>query len=272
MADLKIAQWRNVMRIGDIGEDVAAWRAILRLDGAPLLSGPDTVFESSTHNATVTWQKLHGVAPDGVVGQKTRSVIEAPIVPIVSHFDPKSIPFVEARNWQRDAGPQLKQLIVLHCMEYPETATTAEWCAAFFAGPSSPAASAHYAVDADSIVCMVKPDRIAWHAPGANRHGIGIEHGGYARQTRMQWLDDYSLSMLHLSANLTAWLCVQNKIPARFVAADQLTRGMPGITTHWECTKAFGKSDHIDPGPHFPIQDYLAWVCAAMPKVPSLKA
>jgi hypothetical protein len=266
MTDLRPTEWRNAMRIGDAGADVEAWRRILELDGAQL-TGPAKVFETSTHNATVAWQKLHGLPPDGVVGLKTRNAIGSPLVPLVSHFDPDAIPFVEARNWQRDAGPQLKQLIVLHCMEYPETATTAEWCAAFFAGPNAPQASAHYAVDADSIVCCVRPNLIAWHAPGANKHGIGIEHGGFARQTRMQWLDDYSLAMLHLSAKLSAWLALQNKIPAQFVSADQLGRGMPGITTHWEVTKAFGKSDHCDPGPFFPINDYVAWTREAMPKL-----
>lgn len=255
------------MRVGDVGEDVAAWRRILELDGYDL-SGAPNVFESSTHNATVAWQKLRGLPPDGIVGKNTRAAIDAPIVPIVSRFDPAAIPYVEAKNWQRDAGPQPKALIVLHCMEYPEAATTAEWCAGFFAGPGAPNASAHYAVDSDSIVNCVKPELVAWHAPGANRQGIGIEHAGFARQSRLQWLDDYSLAMLHLSAKLTAWLCgTRFQIPVRFVAADQLRRGMPGITTHWEVTKAFpDKGSHTDPGPHFPINDYLAWVAQAMPR------
>jgi hypothetical protein len=266
MTDLLPSEWRNVMRLGDIGADVAAWRNILERDRVAL-TGARNVFETSTHNATVAWQKLHGIPCDGAVGLRTRSLLDAHTVPIVSRFDPDAIPYVEARHWQRDVGPQLKSLIVLHCMEYPETATTAEWCAAFFAGEKAPAASAHFCVDADSIVCCVRPELIAWHAPGANKHGIGIEHGGYARQSRMQWLDDYSLSMLTLSSKLTAWLCQQKKIPVQFVAADQLRRGMPGITTHWEVTKAFpDRGSHTDPGPHFPINAYIAWVGQAMPK------
>jgi hypothetical protein len=36
------------------------------------------------------------------------------------------------------------------------------------------------------------------------------------------------------------------RIPTRNVAAKQLRAGRPGITTHAECSKAFG-GDHSDP-------------------------
>lgn len=256
------------MRLGDVGEDVTAWRHILELDGAPALSGRRDVFEKSTHNATVAWQKSRDLLADGIVGPTTRAAIGMPPVPaIVTRFDPEAIPYVEARHWTRDVGPQQKSLIVLHCMEYPEAATTASWCAQFFADEKAPRASAHYCVDSDEVICSVPPDRIAWHAPGANKHGIGIEHAGFARQTRMQWLDDYSFLMLALSSKLSAWLCQRFKIPVQFVAAEQLRRGMPGITTHWEVTRAFPDlGTHTDPGPHFPINDYMTWVAQPLPK------
>jgi len=261
------SQWRKVMRIGDAGIDVLAWRAVLELDGYDLSGqGQPSAFTTAVHNATVSWQKARGLGGDGIVGEKTRAAIGAPLVPAVTHrFNPSAIPFVEARYWQRDVGPQDKKLIVIHCMEYPETATSTEWCAAFFAGPDSPKSSAHYAVDSDSVVCMVQPELIAWHAPGANKHGIGIEHAGYARQSRAQWLDDYSLAMLMLSAQLSAHLCERFKIPARYVQGEQLRRGMPGITTHAEVSRTFELSTHWDPGPHFPMSDYLAWVNEALP-------
>jgi N-acetyl-anhydromuramyl-L-alanine amidase AmpD len=258
------------LRLGSKGPPVEEWRSVLAADGYTL-SGQRDLFETTTHNATVAWQKHRPpLVPDGIVGPATRAAIgRSPSPLVVPAFNPDAIPFVEAQHWQRDAGPQSKSLIVLHCMEYPETATSAEWCADFFAGRrgmTAPKASAHYCVDADSIVCCVRDDMIAWHAPGANRYSIGIEHGGYARQTRLQWLDDYSLSMLHLSARLTAHLCREKRIPVRFLQAEQLRRGAPGITTHAEVTRAWPeKGSHWDPGPHFPINDYLAWVNEAMP-------
>lgn len=256
--------WRSQLQIGDVGTDVEEWRSVLSADGYEL-SGDANVFNASVHNATMAWQKARGVTGPGlgVVGPKTRAAIELPIVQRAPpRFDPITVPYIEAANWSRHlpAGP--KSVIVLHCMEWPETATSAEWCAGFFAGTKGqpPQASAHYCVDDDSVICCVPPDRIAWHAPGANANGIGIEHAGYARQSRTQWLDDYSLRMLQLSAALTAWLCKRFTIPAQFIMADHLRRGARGITTHAEVSRAFGKSTHYDPGPFFPVTEYLRFI------------
>jgi len=251
--------WRKVMKVGDVGLDVEAWRYVLWRDGYDL-SGAGDAFDTSVHNATVAWQKARALKGDGIVGDVTRASINAaPIARLPVVFDPQAIPYFEAANWSRSVPAQPKHVIVLHCMEVPESSTSAEWCASYFAGKKGPApqASAHYTVDDDSIICCVPPERIAWHAPGANGNGIGIEHAGYARQSRAQWLDDYSLRMLNLSAELTAWLCRRFEIPMQFVVADHLKRGGRGITTHAEVSKAFGKSTHLDPGPFFPLGDYL---------------
>jgi hypothetical protein len=253
------------MQLGDVGSDVEQWRSVLSDDGYELNGEPRT-FNASVHNATLAWQKAHGLRGDGVVGPKTRAALNAPVVPRPPpRFDPDAIPYVEAVHWSRHlpAGP--KSVIVLHCMEWPETATSAEWCAGFFAGKqgAAPRASAHYCVDDESVICSVPPDRIAWHAPGANTSGIGIEHAGYARQSRAQWLDDYSLRMLLLSAELTGWLCKRFAIPVQFIMADHLKRGARGITTHAEVSRAFGKSTHFDPGPFFPITDYIRFIVEA---------
>lgn len=261
------SEWRKLMKLGDVGNDVSAWRMVLQLEGYDL-SGEYNEFSPSVHNATVAWQKSRGLRADGMVGLDTRNAINAPILmrppPI---FNPAAIPYVEAVNWSRAVPAQPKTLVVIHCMEWPETATSAEWCARFFAGLEGkpPKASAHYAVDGDSIVNCVPPDRIAWHAPGANAQGIGIEHAGYARQSRAQWLDDYSLRMLTLSAQLTAWLCQRFGIPVQFVLAEHLRRGARGITTHAECTKAWPEKggSHMDPGVFFPIGDYVRLVVEA---------
>ncbi len=265
------------MRLGNVGDDVAAWRDVLELDGYDLsgsaLLGADgesnvaRVFTTAVHNATVAWQKARGLKGDGVVGDQTRNAIAAsPLSRPRAVLDPVAIPYVEAANWSRHIGPQLKSVIVIHCMEYPEASTSAEWCASYFAGKqgAAPQASAHYCVDDDTVVCCVPPDRIAWHAPGANANGLGIEHAGYARQNRQQWLDDFSLRMLALSGQLTAHLCDRFDIPVSYLVADQLRRGARGITTHAEVSKAFGRSTHMDPGPYFPVGEYLRFVDDAL--------
>lgn len=165
---------------------------------------------------------------------------------------------IDAANWSRSVGAQTKRLIVLHSMEAPEKGDSAENVARYFALPSTKA-SAHFCIDNDSIVQCVPADRVAWHAPGANAYGIGLEHAGYARQSAAEWRDTYSVAMLDLSARLCAELVHHFGIPVEFINADRLRAHAPGITTHHEVTRAWpDKGTHTDPGPHFPLAEYLA--------------
>jgi hypothetical protein len=166
--------------------------------------------------------------------------------------------------------------LVLHSMEWAEKPSTAEACANMFAGrwADAPRASAHWCIDNDSAVLCVPEQHVAWHAKRANRFGVGYEHGGYARQSRAEWLDDYSESMLWLSARLAARKTVPRwGLPIHFVDrdglrsayADYIERGLPvpdelrGFTTHVEVTHGLGGS-HVDPGKHFPLATYLDMV------------
>lgn len=181
---------------------------------------------------------------------------------------------IEARNWSRQVGPQWKRWIVLHSMQYPLRAGTALWCAEFFRdqqpGPSG--SSAHFAIDAKSIIQCVPAELVAWHAPGANQLGIGLEHGGYAEQDAPEWLDDDGRAMLTRSAQLCAELCQHFSIPTEFVDAEGLRAGHRGITTHAKVTEAWpGKSHgHTDPGPAFPIDYYLELVRGHLLGAPSV--
>lgn len=119
-------------------------------------------------------------------------------------------------------------------------------------------ASWHYAADANSITQSVREEDIAFHAPGANRNGIGIELSGRARQTAEEWQDAFSLAMLELAAGLVAQICDRWNIPMVFIPRGVLV--LPdarGITTHAEVSRAFRKSDHWDPGPNFPMLWFL---------------
>jgi hypothetical protein len=135
--------------------------------------------------------------------------------------------------------------------------------------------------DLDSVVQAVLIKDVAYSAPGTNHNGVHIEHAGYAKQTVIEWDDDASRRILQLSAKLCAQLCTQHAIPVTFVNAQGLIAGARGITTHAEVTKACriardekltdssfynrenpGKmlTDHVDPGPNFPMQSYLQQV------------
>ena len=185
---------------------------------------------------------------------------ECPTLPVLPE---RSYPFIQARNYTKASRTKI-DLIVIHDAEYPERPGGARWVADFFAGNrgmTAPQASAHYSVDDKEIIQCVRDEDVAWHAPGANRNGIGIEHAGYAAQSREQWLDTYSMSELAISALLVADLCEKYEIPIAKLSADDLKAGKRGICGHVDVTNAFsaGKG-HTDPGPNFPWPIYLSLV------------
>ena len=159
-------------------------------------------------------------------------------------------PFVESPNVTKTGGRTI-DLIVIHTMEMDEKGDTAEHCALWFRNPAAKV-SAHYCVDANSIVQCVRDQDIGWHAPGANHDGIGIEHAGRAKQTGRDWSDAYSVAMLERSAALVADLCKKYSIPVTWLYAADLRAGKRGITTHDAVSKAFKRGSHWDPGHGLP--------------------
>lgn len=169
------------------------------------------------------------------------------------------IPFVAAR-WFTPTNGRAIDLVVIHDMEAPELATTAEAVSRYFA-TTTKRVSAHYNVDSDSAVQCVDEADVAYHAPGANHDGIGIEHAGYARQSAAEWADPYSRAMLReVSAPLVADICRRRNLPPVFVGVAGLRAGARGVTTHAAVSLAFGRTSHTDPGPNFPMGEYLGWV------------
>jgi hypothetical protein len=156
-------------------------------------------------------------------------------------------------------------------MEAPEGPLTAENIAHYFANmPASNKASAHVCVDNNSAVrCVADGDR-AWHAPGANSDGLGLEIAGYARQSRGEWLDQYSKGALEQAAKVTADWCRKHKIPAVKLSVAELVAGKRGIVGHRDVSAAYRQTNHSDPGPNFPWDYFLGRVNAILnpPKPP----
>lgn len=163
--------------------------------------------------------------------------------------------YVPAKHFKSTSGRQI-DLIVIHDMEAPERPNTAENIANYFA-TSSRVASAHWNFDSDSAIRSVQDKNVAYHAPGANHNGLGYEHAGYARQTREEWLDEYSIAMLKISAYQASIDCAKYSLPVNYVDVNGLLQGRRGITTHWDVSRAFRRSTHWDPGPNFPMEIYL---------------
>lgn len=184
-------------------------------------------------------------------------------------------PFLRAKHLRKTEGRAV-DLIVIHTMEAPEKGTTAENVAQFFRNPTvrkngilaEVKVSAHYCIDSNSVVQCVRDQDVAFAAPGANRTGLQFEHAGFARQKAADWGDPFSTAMLALSAGVVAHKVEQFNIPVQWLSPQDLTRRKRGITSHANVSEAFKKSDHTDPGPHFPVDRYLDLVRAELGVAP----
>lgn len=168
--------------------------------------------------------------------------------------------FLRARNYTPRGGRAVN-LWVIHDEEYPEQPNAAWSVAQFFAGASAPAASAHACVDDHNAIGCVDWGDEAWHSgeSSTNARSIGIEHSGYASQSREEWLDEYGMSMLDRSARLFAEIGHGIfGIPAVKLSPEQVAAGEAGICGHADVTYGFGiYGGHTDPGGQFPWDVFL---------------
>lgn len=157
---------------------------------------------------------------------------------------------IKAAHFTRPSpGTRTVRWIVLHSTE----GDTAEGAARWFANPDS-AGSTHLVVDAEHCFRTVEPSLICWGAKGANLRGFHIEQAGYAKWTTLRWLK--MLRTIQRAAYKTAVWAHEYGIPLQFVTAAGLAAGTPGVTTHAECSKAFG-GDHTDPGRFWPRRTFM---------------
>lgn len=161
----------------------------------------------------------------------------------------------------------MTQGVVLHATDGHEGPHKAEDVAAMFAGLLAKPRSCTFVADTDSVVQCVPPQLTAYHCGHTgNARFEGVELCGFAKQTRAEWLDALSLPMLNRAARLVASRCAALSIEPVFIDRAMIRAGHRGITTHAEIGYAFGESKHTDPGPHFPLRDFLDAVRAAMSK------
>lgn len=163
--------------------------------------------------------------------------------------------FVQARHYYKGRIKPV-QLIVIHSMEAKESTSTAENVANYFA-TTDVKASAHFCIDNDSVVQCVATEDTAWHCKNANANGIGIEHAGYAKQTRDEWLDPFGKAMFERSAQLCADLARDFNIPVALAAFKG--KGDSTVVTGGFCGHADvpNHGSHWDPGKGFPWDYFL---------------
>jgi hypothetical protein len=180
------------------------------------------------------------------------------------------VPFVQAKFYTPVGGRRVIWL-VLHDMQAPEKGDTAEAVANYFATmdvPRASGASAHECIDDNSVVLCVRDGDVAWAAPDANSLGYHFEMAGYATQSTNEWLDAYGHDMLAIAAQRVRAKADEKGIPIVFRRAADLKAGLPGITTHYEVSQAFGGT-HWDPGPGFPIDYFISLVLGQPSAVPA---
>jgi N-acetyl-anhydromuramyl-L-alanine amidase AmpD len=122
---------------------------------------------------------------------------------------------------------------------------TDESAEAWFANRNAGGVGAHIIIGTSHAVQLTDLDNICWHAPGCNSNRIGIEHDGFAENTRLQWLSSARRRELRMSANRTAWICYHYKL-------GQPTKGT-NVIGHVDCPG----SDHTDPGKGWPWTFYI---------------
>lgn len=159
-------------------------------------------------------------------------------------------PFVPAKHFREMPPGREIKWIVLHSTENDRVPGVADAVARDFA-TTEQAKSAHYIVGPEKIIQAVHEKDLAWHAPPANEHGIGIEFVGRAKFTREQWTD------MQAGADLVKALAGKYGVPLEWVDAAGLLAGRKGVTTHAEVSKAWHKTDHTDPGAGFPLDFFV---------------
>lgn len=175
--------------------------------------------------------------------------------------------FIEAR-WKTIAHRAMIDTLVIHTMQVPCKAGAAEAVARRFQ-VGERKVSAHYCIDPENVVQCVHETDVAWHCPKANRRGIGIELAAYgvpvpaSGRAATDWSSSEAQSMLLLAAEVAAQVCERWSVPVVHLTEQEIQHGARGFVGHVDVTRAFpGSGTHVDPGPGFPWQQFLAQVAS----------
>lgn len=129
---------------------------------------------------------------------------------------------------------------------------------------SSRTGSYHVIVDDHGARVLCNTDDWATWSSG-NRGNDVLLHiclVGRASWKNEQWTARHTL--LSSAAQYVAYWCRLYNIDPVWIGAAELKSGRKGITSHYETGRAWGGTDHTDPGPGFPVNKFLADVKARL--------
>lgn len=143
--------------------------------------------------------------------------------------------------------------VVIHCTEGPTAKSAAEYFTKISSGGST-----NLVLD-DKICYKTLEDLLVpWGAPPLNTYGFHIEQAGYVEWSKEEWL--LHTNTIKRCAYKTALRCHWYNIPTVFLSVQDLKDGKFGITSHNNISLAFHKTDHTDPGKHYPYDFYMEQV------------
>ncbi|MGI5493780.1 peptidoglycan recognition protein family protein [Microtetraspora malaysiensis] len=148
--------------------------------------------------------------------------------------------------------------IVIHATVSPCVRGGAQAVARYFQSRGA-GGSAHYVVDPGEVVRCVTEDVVAYHAP-PNTGTIGVELCDPQKGPASRWKDDDHEAMLVRAARLVRQIAARWDVPLRRLSVAEVRAGKRGICGHVDVSKAFGQTDHTDPGDGFPWNRFMELV------------
>ncbi|XTZ18198.1 peptidoglycan recognition protein family protein [Micromonospora echinospora] len=170
------------------------------------------------------------------------------------------IPFVQGRNAYDDRDSR-KYGIAIHNTSNDASAEGE----ASYATRRTDGISAHFYVDADSVVQSLDTRARAGHAGSqeGNEHAVAVEITGVNGWTRQQWLQRVAWDRL---VQVLAVVCREYDIVPRRATVAEMKKNpkVRAFYGHDDMRRAWGGTTHTDPGPNFPWDHLLAKVERAL--------
>jgi len=179
-----------------------------------------------------------------------------------------TVPGVTQIPGRNQYGASSKYGIAIHATANTATARAE----ANYATRRTDGVSAHFYADGLEVIQSVDLDARAGHAGSrtGNYNAIAVEITGLNAWTRDQWLARVNWDRL---GEVLRWVCARYGIAVRHATVEEM-RANPLVRafySHDDMRRAWGGTDHTDPGPNFPWDRLLDAVKgpAAPPAVPA---